>query len=775
MPMSDSIRILVLEDDLALLQTLNEILGDEGYHVDTCSRGDDAVALARDNHYDLVISDIRMEGMDGLGALSQVQSYQPDAGSLVVTGYASDAQSARAARLGLNGLLEKPFELSDLLGTVDRILANKREELARRHREENLLNCARWSTDWSGHLLESGGSGYPYRQLMERTRRLSHRMGLDGARAEQLALAGLWRAAQHNKQDLPAEPPPELLSLMGGLKELWDGSGPDGLQGREISLEARVLSVALAAQHEPDPKGRWPGRFDPAVLEALDEIGDPVSTSQDEGRSILELARTLGETGNFSSAKKALQEIVSEHAASPSGVEATLELAKLHRRQGDLIESRRLASRAPELASHFGPLLAARTGLESGLLLAELQDVEAALELLKESATIFADLRMSTEVALCELARTFFSGGVVQGDQLAQVAHLMTPECRAELREALSWLVPLLLRTRVDEAGKSLSRLIAQYPKSLLRCLDGLPRASREFALSLLEATPGLANEALLSSLAADPDTELRQRAQKLQSKGTGQASSPVLSLKTLGGFDVLWGDAAVPHSAWRSSKARFLLACLAARNCSADEFVLEQFWPGDVSKAKKNLYATASYLRSALKKAGMEEEILVKGPDGLCINPALNFWHDLAEIRNSGRSARLALEQGQLDQAVGYYRRVCSLYEGAYLDTCYMDWALEIRREVDDLALEAAMRLSEACLDQERHDEALEAARRAIRLDPCLQEAHAFALRCYIAQKRPAEAVRQYESCKAALAREFDAMPSIDIERLHQEARLLL
>ena len=103
------------------------------------------------------------------------------------------------------------------------------------------------------------------------------------------------------------------------------------------------------------------------------------------------------------------------------------------------------------------------------------------------------------------------------------------------------------------------------------------------------------------------------------------------------------------------------------------------------------------------------------------------------------------------------------------------MEWALQVRSEVEDLVLEASLELAREAIKQGRFHEALECSRVASKLDPCLEEAVSFAMSAYLGLGRPAAAVRLFEAHKRALSLEFDAFPSIDLERLNQQAKLSL
>lgn len=759
-----------------MLQTLSEILDDEGYVVDSCATGGEAVLYARENNYDLVIADIRMEGLDGLGALSQVQSYQPNVGSLVVTGYASDAQSTRAGRLNLGGLLEKPFDLGSLLDTVDHILGTRREEILRRKREERLLSCSHWSSGWTATLLESQAQ-FPFRELLRLSRRLAQEMGIDGPRSEEVSQAALWWAAKRNRVSFPEEAPTQLSEHLEGVPELWDGSGPRGLRGKSIPLESRIISAALAACQNSDLRERWPGRFDPIVLDALDRVGDSTAPTE-ESRSLLEVAQALLNVGDFPSAERALQQLINLEAACPAGVEATLEMARLKQRAGDPVEARRLARLAPEVASHFGPLLQALTGFRSALLLSQLQESDGAVSLLEEARAAFQNLGLELDTARCHLAHINVLQQTIEADSdLASLDLLLAPEYRKELVESLPWLVPLLLRSEHDKTLRALVRVIAQFPGSLVRSISSASLQQRRTALKALALVPAGSAADGLRILSADPEAEIRSEALRLASGASKTPEALPLTLHTLGRFELLKGDIPAPDSAWRSTKVKYVLACLASRQTPVPEdLLLEQFWPGDVTKARKNLNATISYVRSAIRKAGVSEESVVKGPTGLSLNSNLVLWHDVRELRAAITKARKARDSGQLKEATGHYRRAFRLHGGGtYLEGCYLDWAVEVRRELEDAVLEAALHLATTAIEHHRYSETLECAKAALKLDPCLQNAHLMAMRAYLGMGRAPEAVRQYETCKAVLHREFQSVPSVEVERLHQEARLAL
>ncbi len=119
-------KILLVDDEPAVLLTVTAILEQEGYRVTALSSGEDAVRSIRDNKYDLVLTDLRMKGIDGLGVLEEVRKQSPDTVTVMMTGYASVDSALEAVQLGAFEYLLKPVEVSALKLAVKRSLERKR-------------------------------------------------------------------------------------------------------------------------------------------------------------------------------------------------------------------------------------------------------------------------------------------------------------------------------------------------------------------------------------------------------------------------------------------------------------------------------------------------------------------------------------------------------------------------------------------------------------------------------------------------------------------------
>ena len=115
-------RVLVVDDERDMLEILRDFLGDEGYEVTVASSGEQALAEFARAGADLVITDLRMPGIDGLQTLVRVKQLDPQVPVIVVTGYASHDTARRCSEAGAFACVQKPVDLDDLLALVSKAL-----------------------------------------------------------------------------------------------------------------------------------------------------------------------------------------------------------------------------------------------------------------------------------------------------------------------------------------------------------------------------------------------------------------------------------------------------------------------------------------------------------------------------------------------------------------------------------------------------------------------------------------------------------------------------
>jgi two-component system nitrogen regulation response regulator NtrX len=111
-------KILIIDDERAIRNTLREILEYEDYEVEDTDNGVDGIALIEKNDYDLVLCDIKMNRMDGMEVLSEVLAIKPDIPFIMISGHGTVETAVEASKKGAFDFISKPPDLNRLLITV---------------------------------------------------------------------------------------------------------------------------------------------------------------------------------------------------------------------------------------------------------------------------------------------------------------------------------------------------------------------------------------------------------------------------------------------------------------------------------------------------------------------------------------------------------------------------------------------------------------------------------------------------------------------------------
>lgn len=123
MTVKDTYRILVVDDELSMRESLAAWLRKGGYVVETARSGGGALDTVREQPVDLVLLDIKMPGMDGLTVLKHLHAEQPDVAVVMITAYGSIETAVQAMKQGAEDYLLKPFDPEHLMLLVERTVA----------------------------------------------------------------------------------------------------------------------------------------------------------------------------------------------------------------------------------------------------------------------------------------------------------------------------------------------------------------------------------------------------------------------------------------------------------------------------------------------------------------------------------------------------------------------------------------------------------------------------------------------------------------------------
>lgn len=118
--MSGNVRILIADDEASLRLVLQTSLNKVGYEVDTAKNGKEALCMAKENHYNVAILDIRMPEMDGLQAFYEIHKIKPNLPIILMTAYGSSETAVDAMKNGAYDYITKPFNLDEVKIIVNR-------------------------------------------------------------------------------------------------------------------------------------------------------------------------------------------------------------------------------------------------------------------------------------------------------------------------------------------------------------------------------------------------------------------------------------------------------------------------------------------------------------------------------------------------------------------------------------------------------------------------------------------------------------------------------
>jgi DNA-binding NtrC family response regulator len=148
--MSAKGKILIVDDDEASLSSLGEAMQKEGYDVSLASSGTEALRLDEKNEFEVVITDLRMQEIDGLDVVRTIKKTHPETVLIVMTGFASMETVVDAISAGAYDYISKPFQLDQM-----RLKVRQSMERARLLRENRTLREIAQGRDLQGEIIGS--------------------------------------------------------------------------------------------------------------------------------------------------------------------------------------------------------------------------------------------------------------------------------------------------------------------------------------------------------------------------------------------------------------------------------------------------------------------------------------------------------------------------------------------------------------------------------------------------------------------------------------------
>ncbi len=119
-------KILVVDDEDIVRTSCNRALTPEGYEVKMARNGLDGLKMASEEHFDLVLTDLKMPDMDGIEVLRKIKEQWPGVEVIIITGYQTVDTAVKAIKLGAFDYIEKPFTPDALVAAVTKALEQRK-------------------------------------------------------------------------------------------------------------------------------------------------------------------------------------------------------------------------------------------------------------------------------------------------------------------------------------------------------------------------------------------------------------------------------------------------------------------------------------------------------------------------------------------------------------------------------------------------------------------------------------------------------------------------
>ena len=117
--------VLVVDDDVSILDMTEDLLTEAGFEVTKCGSGEEALALAAERDWDVVLSDLQMPGIDGLDLLAEMRERRPDTPVVIMTAFGTIQSAVKAMRGGALDFVTKPFQAEELLISLERAFVRR--------------------------------------------------------------------------------------------------------------------------------------------------------------------------------------------------------------------------------------------------------------------------------------------------------------------------------------------------------------------------------------------------------------------------------------------------------------------------------------------------------------------------------------------------------------------------------------------------------------------------------------------------------------------------
>ena len=286
-----------------------------------------------------------------------------------------------------------------------------------------------------------------------------------------------------------------------------------------------------------------------------------------------------------------------------------------------------------------------------------------------------------------------------------------------------------------------------------------------DYAAHLLSTRLSSLAEEDLKKLSNHPDSRVREKAWEIRKK-IHRSKAPPLRIETLGAFRLFRGDSLMEEDEWDRSQPKKLLKTILSYGGERipKEIIIDELWSEESPRvAEKNFKTTLQRLRKSLEPFIHKDfgSSYIHLHDNIVFLDAELCHVDADRFLSLLKMAEEKQKKGDGKEAFPFYAEALEIYKGDFLpEELYAPWPDKKREELRTKYIELLNKMASLHERQGSLKKAMDCYKKAIQVDPLIEESYQKLMTFYANKGRYNEALRIYEDCKKALKRELKSQP---------------
>ena len=241
-----------------------------------------------------------------------------------------------------------------------------------------------------------------------------------------------------------------------------------------------------------------------------------------------------------------------------------------------------------------------------------------------------------------------------------------------------------------------------------------------------------------------------------------------------LGHFRILINDRILEDWPSKKGKSIFAYLCYQCDRPIHRDVFMDIFWPKSTPESARNCLNVAIHgLRKRFQQIYPAREFLVFKDECYSINPEIEVWTDLDELRQLWHKARSVEKNRGLEVAAPFYEQMVAIYKGDFMaEELYEDWSTMERENLKELYLVALEKICESQIQIGNLTEAIGICKAILEKDNCREEIYRHLMCCYQKVGPRNMALRTYSKCVRSLRAELDVEPAYATTELYEKIK---